>query len=83
MLQEYRPAFGYKRANDETKQWLIEVPQGTDPYEDQFAKLKAAKKERIAKNELQRLRNIARNNKSMSLHIRMRGLTACSREGSV
>ncbi|VDP63591.1 unnamed protein product [Schistosoma mattheei] len=31
-----------------------------DPYEDQFAKLSQAKKERRAKNELQRLRNIAR-----------------------
>lgn len=25
-LQEYRPSWGYKKANDETKQWLIEVP---------------------------------------------------------
>ena len=31
--------------------------------EDQFAKLRKNKKERIAKNELQRLRNIARNMK--------------------
>ena len=37
-----------------------------DPYEDQFAKLKKAKKERVAKNELQRLRNIARNMKGKS-----------------
>jgi regulator of ribosome biosynthesis len=35
----------------------------TDPYEDQFAKRMQAKKERVAKNELQRLRNIARNMK--------------------
>ena len=34
-----------------------------DPNEDQFAKLKKEKKERVAKNELQRLRNIARNMK--------------------
>jgi hypothetical protein len=35
----------------------------SDPYEDQFEKKNKAKKERVAKNELQRLRNIARNMK--------------------
>ena len=35
-----------------------------DPNEDQFEKRKKAKKERVAKNELQRLRNIARSQKS-------------------
>lgn len=34
-----------------------------DPFEDQFEKRAKAKKERIAKNELQHLRNIARNMK--------------------
>lgn len=34
-----------------------------DPYEDQFEKKFEAKKERFAKNEYQRLRNIARNRK--------------------
>lgn len=34
-----------------------------DPYEDQFEKKFEAKKERVAKNEYQRLRNIARNRK--------------------
>ena len=34
-----------------------------DPYEDQFEKRDQAKKERVAKNEYQRLRNIARNRK--------------------
>nr|XP_033785565.1 ribosome biogenesis regulatory protein homolog [Geotrypetes seraphini] len=57
---EWRRRWGYKRANDPTKKWLIEVPATADPNEDQFAKLLQAKKERVAKNELQRLRNIAR-----------------------
>ena len=35
----------------------------SDPYEDQFDKVAKEKKENIAKNELQRLRNIARNKK--------------------
>ncbi|CAH1795001.1 unnamed protein product [Owenia fusiformis] len=61
--QEYRPRWGYKRANDDTKDWLIEVPGNADPYEDQFEKRLKAKKERTAKNELQRLCNIARNSK--------------------
>ena len=34
-----------------------------DPFEDQFEKRKTAKKERVAKNELQRLRNIKKNMK--------------------
>ena len=33
----------------------------TDPMEDQFEKRMTAKKERIAKNDVQRMRNIARN----------------------
>ena len=35
-----------------------------DPNVDLFAKRKKEKKERVAKNELQRLRNIARSQKS-------------------
>ncbi|KAL8598248.1 hypothetical protein ACOMHN_035198 [Nucella lapillus] len=57
--QQYKPRWGYKR-KDETKSWLLEVPDKADPMEDQFEKVKMAKKKRIAKNELQRLRNIAR-----------------------
>ena len=41
----------------------LHLSVNSDPYEDQFAKRMNAKKERIAKNELQRLRNIARNMK--------------------
>ncbi|KAK1806197.1 hypothetical protein P4O66_000085 [Electrophorus voltai] len=58
--KEWRRRWGYKRANDNTKEWLIEVPESADPNEDQFAKRKEAKKERVAKNEFNRLRNVAR-----------------------
>ncbi|XP_069777460.1 ribosome biogenesis regulatory protein homolog [Narcine bancroftii] len=58
--REWRRRWGYKRANDETKEWVLEVPETADPNEDQFAKRVAAKRERVAKNELNRLRNIAR-----------------------
>jgi len=61
--KEYKPRWGYKRANDETQDWLIPVPDTADPNEDQFEKRLKAKKERVAKNELQRLRNLARNMK--------------------
>ncbi|KAK6169052.1 hypothetical protein SNE40_020179 [Patella caerulea] len=58
--KEFRPRWGYGRANDDTKDWLIEIKSNADPDEDPFAKRTNAKKERTAKNELQRLRNIAR-----------------------
>lgn len=61
--KEWRRRWGYQRANDVTKQWLIEVPENADPNEDQFAKRVNAKKERVAKNELNRLKNIARSQK--------------------
>ena len=48
---------------------MIEVPQNADPYEDQFAKRKKAKSERVAKNELQRLRNVARSRKMKGTQI--------------
>ncbi|KAM4606482.1 ribosome biogenesis regulatory protein homolog [Polymixia lowei] len=60
VAKEWRRRWGYKRAKDDTKEWLIEVPVTADPNEDQFEKRNKAKKERVAKNELNRLRNIAR-----------------------
>ncbi|XP_028288923.1 ribosome biogenesis regulatory protein homolog [Parambassis ranga] len=58
--KEWRRRWGYKRANDNTKDWMAEVPETADPNEDQFAKRIKAKKERVAKNEFNRLKNIAR-----------------------
>uniref|UniRef100_A0A3Q3AI25 Ribosome biogenesis regulatory protein n=1 Tax=Kryptolebias marmoratus TaxID=37003 RepID=A0A3Q3AI25_KRYMA len=64
--KEWRRRWGYKRAKDNTKEWLIEVPETADSNEDQFSKRTRAKKERVAKNELNRLRNIARAQKVKS-----------------
>jgi len=62
--QTWKPRWGYKRANDETKDWLIEVPDNSvNPNEDVFAKRIEAKKEKTAKNELKRMRNITRSMK--------------------
>ena len=27
LVQEWKPRYGYKRTNDETQDWLLEVPQ--------------------------------------------------------
>jgi len=61
--KSWKPRFGYKRGKDDTKEWCLEVPVNADPNEDQFEKKNSEKKERVAKNELQRLHNIKRNNK--------------------
>ncbi|CAL8100834.1 unnamed protein product [Calicophoron daubneyi] len=58
--KSWRPRWGKDRINDLKDNWVLEVPDNADPYEDQFAKMAKAKKERRAKNEFQRLRNIAR-----------------------
>ncbi|XP_076242729.1 ribosome biogenesis regulatory protein homolog [Calliopsis andreniformis] len=60
-LQKWIPTFGYKRNKaEEQKKWLVEMNDQNKVMEDPFAAAKAAKEERKAKNELQRLRNIAK-----------------------
>ncbi|XP_033340376.2 ribosome biogenesis regulatory protein homolog [Megalopta genalis] len=60
-LQKWIPTFGYKRTKaEEQKDWLVEVNDDSKVMDDPFAKAKAAKVERQSKNELQRLRNIAK-----------------------
>jgi len=61
IVNAWVPRFGYRRAvAQHEKDWVLEVPQNADPFEDQFEKKTEAKSERVAKNELQRLKNIAR-----------------------
>jgi len=63
-LKKWLPRYGYKKAQAEhDKDWIIEVPNSVDPMTDMFAKKSFDKNERVAKNELQRLGNIARANK--------------------
>ena len=60
-LKKWIPLYGFKRAAaQKEKDWVLEVPQNANPMEDQFAKKVEAKSERVAKNELQRLHNIAK-----------------------
>lgn len=57
---EWRPRFGYKSAkNQSADDWMVEDKPGADP-EELLNASRVAKKERVAKNEYQRLRNIAR-----------------------
>ncbi|KAF2360546.1 Ribosomal biogenesis regulatory protein [Trinorchestia longiramus] len=65
VAQDFVPRYGKLRVQlEKEKNWVMEVPDNADPYEDQFAKAAEAKKERIAKNEFQRLRNLARARKT-------------------
>lgn len=60
-LKQWIPAYGFKRAQAaREKDWVLEVPGNADPMEDQFAKKVVKKNEAVAKNELQRLRNVAK-----------------------
>ncbi|XP_062985926.1 ribosome biogenesis regulatory protein homolog [Elgaria multicarinata webbii] len=59
--KEWRRRWGYQRAGgDPSRDWLLEVPDSADPLEDQFAKRRQEKREKVARNELNRLRNLAR-----------------------
>ncbi|KAF9297042.1 Rhodanese- sulfurtransferase [Mortierella antarctica] len=56
---EYKPRWGYKAINDDgTKDWIIEVPSGANPMEDQYEARREAKKERIDRNDKRRQRNM-------------------------
>jgi regulator of ribosome biosynthesis len=55
------PRYGFKKAAAEKeKNWLLPLPDRADPNEDQFSKLAEVKSENVAKNEFQRLRNLAK-----------------------
>merc|ERR1712218_710738 len=61
VVQKWIPQFGYKKAQAEAdKNWAIPVKHNHDPNEDPYEKMAEDKKEKVAKNELQRLRNLAR-----------------------
>ncbi|XKL69198.1 hypothetical protein PGB90_006967 [Kerria lacca] len=64
VLQKWIPTYGYRKAAAEKeKNWVLEVPQNVHPNTDMFAEKTKTKKENIAKNEYQRLRNVAASRK--------------------
>ncbi|KAI9449688.1 ribosome biogenesis regulatory protein-domain-containing protein [Lactarius psammicola] len=59
--QAWVPRWGWKGKNrDEETQWLHEVPANADADFDPSKEARAARKERMAKNERQRMQNLAR-----------------------
>merc|ERR1712141_762391 len=66
VVKDWVPRFGYKKAKAEVeKNWAMEWKEGQtqDPYEKAIEE----KREKVAKNELQRLRNIARAKKGVKV----------------
>jgi regulator of ribosome biosynthesis len=55
---EYAPRWGYKRANNESENVIIEHREGDDPSIDPWARLKHEKKARVEKNTKQQERNL-------------------------
>jgi len=61
VVSKWVPQFGYKKAQVEAdKNWMIPLKQNADPTENPYEKIAEDKREKVAKNELQRLRNLAR-----------------------
>jgi len=56
--QDWKPRYGYRRANNDSKDWLIEIPDQKDPYKNYFEERSQQKSERTDKYEFQRLRNL-------------------------
>ncbi|CRK95634.1 CLUMA_CG009092, isoform A [Clunio marinus] len=60
-LGKWVATYGFQRFKAEKeKDWVLEVPQNLDPMTDMFQKKKDLKSERVAKNEIARMKNIAR-----------------------
>ncbi|CAO3698450.1 unnamed protein product [Rhizopus stolonifer] len=57
---EYEARWGYKRKNKDelAEDWLIPVPDHGDPMEDQYEKVREAKKARVEKNTKRQRRNM-------------------------
>lgn len=59
--RKWVPRYGYQKVmNEDEKNWLIEIPDQADPNVDYFTQRNEEKKERIAKNKYQQLRNVDR-----------------------
>ncbi|XP_037721935.1 ribosome biogenesis regulatory protein homolog [Drosophila subpulchrella] len=60
-MDKWVPTYGFKRAEAEkAKDWVLEVPQNADPNTDMFQKKIDLRNEKVAKNEIQRMKNIVR-----------------------
>ncbi|XP_058835285.1 ribosome biogenesis regulatory protein homolog [Topomyia yanbarensis] len=61
VLDKWVPTYGYQRHKAEKeKDWVLEVPHNADPNKDMFQEKRDLRIDRIARNEISRMRNIAR-----------------------
>jgi len=61
VVSKWVPQFGYKKVvNEQQKNWMMPLKGNAPDNEDPFEKEAEAKREKVAKNELQRLRNLAK-----------------------
>ena len=57
--EEYQPRYGFQRANDQSQEWIQEAKSSEETgVEDPWSKMEAQQKERVKKNEKQRLSNL-------------------------
>ncbi|CAM9265522.1 unnamed protein product [Chrysoparadoxa australica] len=63
-MQEWRPNWGYGRANDGIMNHaIVEIKEGADPEEDPWSKARGDKRARVNKNLLNQARNMERSGK--------------------
>ncbi len=56
---EYKPRYGYKRIKNGLEDMaIVEVKEGSDPYQDPWEKDRNDKKERIKKNQKNQMNNL-------------------------
>merc|ERR1712059_172128 len=61
VVQKWIPQFGYKKVkNEQDKNWMMPLKGNAPDDENPYEKEAEAKREKVAKNELQRLKNLAR-----------------------
>jgi len=61
IAEKWVPTYGKMKVQvEKEKNWVMEVPMQADPFEDQFKKVANKKKEVDAKNQFQKMRNLAR-----------------------
>lgn len=64
VVSKWVPQFGYKKVvAEQERNWCMPVKSNAPDDENPYEKLAEAKREKVAKNELQRLRNLAKSKK--------------------
>jgi hypothetical protein len=62
--KEWAPRYGYKRANDSSSDWAMEVRDGAPDSEDPFERAALEKSHRVVKNQINHVRNLQRATKA-------------------